>query len=202
MIRVGITGNMGSGKTTVCKIFKLLDIDIYYADDRAKEILHSDKSKKIVRELFGNKVFDDQGNLVNHKLARIVFNDTDALKRLNSLIHPLVIEDFDNWANVRKSHHYVLKEAALLYETGSYKNLDKIIVVASPVSLMIERVQKHDNVSAESIKKRLANQTDQQTKINKADYVIRNDEKKLLIPQVIDVHSKLLKTALNKPEKK
>ncbi len=201
MLKVGITGNMGSGKTTVCKIFKLLDVDVYYADSKAKEILHSNKSKKIVRDIFGNNVFDEKGNLDNHKLARVVFNDSGALERLNNLIHPLVLEDFDKWANARKNHNYVLKEAALLYETGSYKNLDKVIVVASPLKLMIERVQKRDNVSAEAVKSRLKNQTDQQTKINKADYVIFNDEKKLLIHQVIDLHGKLLKLLLNKQGK-
>ncbi len=195
MLKVGITGNIGSGKTTVCRIFELLDVDIYYADGKAKEILHGNKSKKKIRELFGQKVFDENENIVNHKLAKIVFNDKNALQNLNNIIHPRVIEDFKNWANNRKSQPYVLKEAALLYETWSYKDLDKIIVVASSVNLMIERVKKRDNVSAGQIKERLANQIDQKTKVSKADYVIYNDEKKLLIPQVIDIHNKLLKIA-------
>jgi len=199
MFKVGITGNIGSGKTTVCRLFELLNVEVYYADTRAKEILHSYETKMQIKKLFGESIFDQNGNLINQKLAEIVFNDRAALQRLNNIIHPQVNKDFELWANDRQSNAYVLKEAALIFESGSHKNLHKIILVASTTDLMIERVKKRDNVSGESIKKRLSNQIDQQTKISKADYVIYNDERRLLIPQVLEVHNKLLEVGFIEP---
>ncbi len=195
MLKVGITGNIGSGKTTVCRIFELLEVEVYYADNRAKEIMHNHDVKKEIKELFGPAVFNENGDLNTKRLARIVFCDKMALQNLNEIIHPQIDKDFDLWLNKRKSHAYVLKEAAILYETGRYKKLDKIIVIASSIDMMIERVRKRDNATIESVKARLSNQLDQQIKISKADYVIDNYENTLLIPQVIDVHNKLLKTS-------
>ncbi len=199
MFKVGITGNIGSGKTTVCRLFELLNVEVYYADTRAKEILHSYETKMQIKKLFGESIFDQNGNLINQKLAEIVFNDRAALQRLNNIIHPQVNKDFELWANDRQSNAYVLKEAALIFESGSHKNLHKIILVASTTDLMIERVKKRDNVSGESIKKRLSNQIDQQTKISKADHVIYNDERKLVIPQVFEVHNKLREAGFLEP---
>ena len=199
MLKVGITGNIGSGKTIVCRIFELLNVEVYYADTRAKEILHTHESKMQIKKLFGSDIFDQKENLINQKLAEIVFNDRAALQSLNNIIHPQVNKYFEFWANDRKSNDYVLKEAALIFESGAHKNLDKVIVVASSMDLMIERVKQRDNVSGESIKKRLSNQIDQQTKISKADYVIYNDERRLLIPQVLEVHNKLLEVGFIEP---
>ncbi len=195
MLKIGITGNIGSGKTTVCKVFELLGIEVYYADERAKQFLHSDESKSRIKELFGEKVFDRNNNLINQELAKLVFDDKELLQQLNNIIHPQVKKDFKLWVKKRKSGHYVLKEAAILIESGSYKELDKVIVVASNIDLMIKRVKKRDNIPEEAIKKRLDNQVDQEVKIKKADHIIYNNENNLIIPQVINLHNELIKLA-------
>lgn len=189
MLKIGITGNIGSGKTTICKIFELLGTETYYADEKAKEFLNYQEVKKKIENIIGSEVFNKTGQIINKKLADIVFNDRDALQNLNSIIHPLVEKDYKQWAGKRKTLPYVLKEAAILFESGFHRNMDKTILVISQTDLMVHRVIKRNNVSEKSVKRRLANQVNQQTKINKADYIIYNDESKLVIPQVLNIHN-------------
>jgi dephospho-CoA kinase len=191
MLKVGITGGIGSGKSTVSKIFELLGVPVYYADTAAKEIMHTDKELKAkVQEHFGADIYKD-GLLDRAALGKIVFNDKEQLELLNSLVHPATIRHSDEWAN-RQTTPYVLKEAALLFESGSSQSLDKIIGVFAPQPLRLLRVMKRDNASREEVLARMNKQIDENIKMRLCDYVIHNDEQQLVIPQVLSLHEKLL----------
>lgn len=192
---VGITGGIGSGKTTICKIFELLDIPIYYADDRAKELMNSDPEvkKEIISE-FGAQAF--KGNSLNKPfLSNKVFNDSGEVKKLNAIVHPAVAKDFEQWVE-KQNTDYVLKEAALLIESGSYQNLDFLITVYSPKELRIKRIQQRDPFrSKEQIKGIISKQVTESKRQELADYIINNDEAELLIPQVLSLHHQLITPA-------
>lgn len=193
MIRVGITGGIGSGKTTVCTIFEILGVPIYYADDRAKELISTDTSLiKGVKELFGDDVYDSEGNLDRKRVASVIFNFPDMLKQYNELVHPAVFKDVEKWMQRHSNYEYVIKEAALLFETGSYKQLDKIICVTAPLSLRIERVVARDHVSEADVKARIANQWSEEEKTTLSDYIIYNDGNTPLIRQVLQIHEQLM----------
>lgn len=195
MLKVGITGGIGSGKSTVSRIFELLGIPVYYADDRAKDILVRDPElAAAVRQHFGTEVYDENGALNRKYLGNIVFNDKDKLALLNSLVHPATIRDSDRWAS-QQTTPYVLKEAALLFETESFHHLDKVIGVFAPQPLRIHRVMKRDNVSRNDVLARIHKQIDERIKMRLCDYVIHNDEQQLVIPQVLDLHKTLLQLA-------
>jgi dephospho-CoA kinase len=188
-LRIGITGGIGSGKTLVSKIFSLLNIPVYNADERARFILNNDKEViEKVKEAFGPEAF--QNNKLNAVfLSQEVFNNEEKLKRLNSFVHPKVGVDFNSWAEGFSKCSYILKEAALLYEAGSYKDLDKIIVISSPEELRIKRVLQRDPQRTEaSVKAIIAKQWEEEEKIKRADYVIINDDKNMVIPQVLKLH--------------
>jgi dephospho-CoA kinase len=193
MIKIGITGGIGSGKTTVCKIFEVLGIPIYYADDRAKELLESDKNViKKVKNIFGHDVYNEQGKLDRHRVATIVFNFPEILAEYNAIIHPAVFQDVEKWMLRHTQHDYVIKEAALLFETGSYKMLDKIICVTAPVEKRIERVMLRDKVTEEQVRARMQNQWSDAQKTAMSDYIIYNDGSTPLIRQVLSIHEKIL----------
>jgi len=191
MLKIGITGSIGSGKTTVCKVFEILCIKIYYADTEAKKFLSNESVKKKIKYLFGNSVFNKNGNIDNKILASIVFNNTPLLEKLNSLIHPLVKSDFDSWLKKYKKEKYILHEAAILFESGFYKDFDAIITVSAPKNLRIKRVKQRDNTSEQEIINRMKFQLSDVEKIKKADFVIYNNEQQLLIPQVLKIHNEL-----------
>lgn len=195
---VGITGGIGSGKSTVCKIFEVLGVPVYYADDRAKYLMqHNEPLKSALTDVFGEAIYTN-GLLNRQVLASMVFNDKGKLAKLNSLVHPAVAQDGVEW-QVEHSHHpYTLREAALLYEAGTYKALDKIIVVSAPLQTRINRVIARDNVTPEQVKARIANQWSEEEKIALADFVINNDGTHELIPQIIEVHRQLLALATRK----
>jgi len=198
MLKVGITGGIGSGKSTVSKIFELLGVPVYYADDKAKDILVRDKElAEQVKQHFGPEVYQADGALNRKLLGNIVFNDKDKLALLNSLVHPATIRDSNNWAAEQKAP-YVLKEAALLFETESFHHLDKIIGVSAPQPLRILRVMKRDNVSRNDVLARMHKQIDETIKMRLSDYVIYNDEQHMVIPQVLELHQKLLQLAAEK----
>jgi dephospho-CoA kinase len=192
MIKVGLTGNIGSGKSTVCRIFETLGVPVFHADEVAKEMLKEERIQQQIRTKFGNEVFD--GNILDRKkLASIVFVDKEALTFLNSLIHPEVRKKLKRWFDEKSDHHYVIEEAAILIEGGSYIEFDKIIMVTAPPELSIKRVMDRDGVKKEDIENRLLNQWSQQKKIELSHFVIHNDEKQLLIPQVLAIHHQLIK---------
>ena len=199
-IKVGITGGIGAGKTTVSQVFEALGVPVYYADDRAKAILsqNTDLKSELLHH-FGSEIFDEQGRPDRKKLAAVVFNDAKKLRILNSLIHPRVGEDWKNWIASREYDFlYIMKEAALLFETGSYKKLDYIICVSAPDKLRIKRVSLRDSVGIEEVKLRMRNQLSQELKISLSDFLIVNDEKRALVPQVIRVHQKLVNLSKRK----
>ncbi|MGN7821182.1 dephospho-CoA kinase [Chitinophaga varians] len=195
MLKVGITGGIGSGKSTVSKIFELLGVPVYYADERAKDILVRDQElAAAVRRHFGPETYDANGMLNRKYLGNIVFNDKDKLALLNSLVHPATIRDSNLWASQQKAP-YVLKEAALLFESESFHYLDKIIGVYAPQPLRILRVMKRDNATREEVLARMHKQIDEKIKMRLSDYVIQNDEQHMVIPQVLALHAQLLQLA-------
>jgi dephospho-CoA kinase len=201
MLKIGITGGIGSGKTTVCKIFELLGIPVYYADAAAKDIITRDQELAAqIRQHFGNEAYDTAGNYNRKYIANIVFNDKDKLLLLNSLVHPATIRDSNQWASQQHTP-YVLKEAALMFESESFHHLDKVIGVFAPQPLRVHRVMKRDNISRNDVLARIHKQMDETIKMRLCDYVIHNDEQQMVIPQVLALHEKLLhlSTVTNTP---
>lgn len=192
MLKFGVTGGIGSGKTLVCNIFEMMYIPVYFADDEAKRLMTEDirLRKKIIR-ILGAESYTSDNQLNRQHIAEKVFNDEKLLKKLNLAVHPAVEKDFTLWAEAQTSE-YVIKEAALLYESGSYKNLDKIIVVTAPLEMRINRVMKRDGVSRQTILARMKNQMPEEEKAKMADYLIHNDGSKSVIWQTINLHRKLI----------
>lgn len=194
MLKVGLTGGIGSGKSTVAKVFEAFGIPCYYADDRAKMLMHSDESLKMdLIEEFGPEIYND-GHLDRKLLAQIVFNDDSARERINGLVHPAVGRDFETWSQ-EQSSSYVLKEAAILFETEAYKLNDFNILVTAPESLRIARVKKRDGVEEHEVRARMRAQWSDEKKAKLANFVILNDEQHSLINQVKDIHEALLSRA-------
>lgn len=192
MKKIGITGGIGSGKTTVCRIFEQLGVPVYYADSRAKALMTQNKTiVEGITKLFGRNAYLHDGTLNNAHIASMAFNDNSLLASLNALVHPQVGIDFESWASKQKSA-YILKEAALLFESGSYKNLDAIIMVSAPENLRIERVLERDKTTHEAVIKRINNQWPESEKMQLSDYIIVNDGQSMLVPQVLNLHQKIL----------
>ena len=178
MIKVGLTGGIGSGKSTVSKILISKGFSVYNSDNRAKWLMNNnDNLKSNIISIFGNKAYI-KGSLNRKYLSAKVFNDSLKLKALNNLVHPLVAIDFKNWLLHQKSKDFVFKEAAILIESGAYKEMDKIIVVSCPENIRLERVLKRDGNSPELVKKRIQNQISETEKINHADFVVKNNGSK------------------------
>lgn len=197
MLKIGITGGIGSGKSTVAKIFELLGIPVYYADAAAKDIMNRDPELKAqVQQHFGAEVYESNGQLDRKRLGNIVFNDQEKLQLLNSLVHPATIRDSEQWALKQKSP-YVLKEAALLFESESFHYLDKIIGVSAPQPLRILRTMQRDKVSRNEVFARMHKQMDETIKMRLCDYVIYNDEQQMVIPQVLKLHEEMLQLAVS-----
>jgi dephospho-CoA kinase len=189
MLKVGITGGIGSGKTTVCKIFETLGIPIYYADDRAKFLMNTEEYLVTeITKLFGEQAYLLKGELNRPHIASIAFSDKNVLQKLNALVHPIVHQDSEKWFLEQQNVPYVLKEAALYFETGGYKMLDKMITVFAPKEMRIERVMKRDNRTAVEVEARINNQMPDSEKVKLADFVIYNDGSQSLIQQIYAVH--------------
>ena len=194
MFKVGITGGIGSGKSTVCKIFELLGIPVYYADDAAKKLMTSDKNlKRQIINIFGTEAYFKNGRLNRKYISERAFPNPSLLKKLNEAVHPAVIADGIKWMKQQKSEHhlYALKEAALLIESGSYKDLDKVIVVVCPEDIRIARAQKRDGTSAAKIKERIKAQLSDDERLKYADFVVNNDGEVSLIEQIMKIHKNL-----------
>lgn len=198
MIKVGITGGIGSGKTTVCKIFESLGVPVYYADERAKKIMTSDKTlKEGIIHLLGEESYFKNGRLNRKFIGSKVFKNKSLLNKLNKLVHPAVLKDGENWFKKQKGV-MALKEAALLIESGSYLSLDKLIVVTAPEKVRIQRVMERDKLSMEAVSQKMKNQLTDDEFLKYADFSIINDGKKLLIPQVRKIYKHIVKDALSK----
>ena len=190
MYKVGVTGNIGSGKTTVCKIFEVLGIPVFYADDEAKKVMVADEVLvAAIKQAFGGASYLADGTLNRKHLAGIVFNDNSQLIKLNGLVHPAVFRAFDKWVlQFNGNVPYVLKEAALLFESDSYKMCDRSVMVSASLALRIKRVTLRDKVSAEEVQSRNARQFSEEKKQEMADDLIINDDTQLVIPQVLKLH--------------
>jgi dephospho-CoA kinase len=196
MLKIGITGNIGGGKTTVSKIFEILQVPVFYADDAAKKVMVEDQI--LIDELkktFGHEAYFNDGALNRKYIADIVFNNEDQLKKLNAIVHPAVFRAFDTWTANVKNAPYVMKEAALLFESSSYKMCDYSIMVTAPLVLRVQRVMARNGLTREEVESRNARQFSEEKKTELADYVIRNDDTELVIPQVLELHRQFLDLA-------
>ncbi len=191
MLKVGLTGGIGSGKSTVARIFEVLGIPVFYADDETKKLMNEDDVlKKKIMEGFGEKSYVN-GELNRAFISSIVFNNQQKLALLNSITHPAIIRHTEDWMK-KQTSAYAIKEAALIFESGSDKHLDKVICVYAPEELRIARVMKRDGISREEVLKRISRQMNEDEKMKRCDFVLMNDEQQLLLPQVMKLHDQLL----------
>ena len=191
ILKVGITGGIGSGKSTVAKVFNVLGIPIYYADDAAKKLMNDDESIRIqLQQLFGKETYLD-GKLNRKYLSGLVFNNEAKLAQLNAIVHPATLKDADKWMQ-QQTTRYAIKEAALIFESGAQAQLDCVIGVFAPAPIRIQRVMKRDGITKEEVKARMEKQLDESIKMRLCDYVITNDEQDLVIPQVVKIHEALM----------
>ena len=195
-LRVGLTGGIGTGKSTVAQIFKLLGVPVYDADSMAKRLMEEDEDLiTAIKAEFGDNSYSD-GKLNRQFLAEKVFNNEDLLKKLNAIVHPFVGVHFSNWV-IQFSDQYIIKEAALLFETGSFHELDFVILLQSPLETRIERIKNRDpERSSEQILSIIERQIPVEEAIGLADFIINNDESHMLIPQVLQLQKKLVKKGL------
>ena len=190
MKRIGLTGNIGSGKTTLASCFEILGIAVFNADKQAKLLMNKDVNLKqsLITE-FGKEVYLD--NELNRKyLSKLAFNDDLVLKRLNALVHPVVQDAFEKWS-IQQSGAYVIKEAAILFESNTYQSLDAIICISCPEEIRLKRILNRDDLSEKDVRQRMSHQWAEEKKISLSDYVITNDNSSLVMPQILSVHSAL-----------
>ncbi|MCF8257442.1 MAG: dephospho-CoA kinase [Flavobacteriales bacterium] len=189
---IGITGGIGCGKTTVCGIFSELGVPVYYADDRAKAVMMEDESlMATIRCTFGDEAYKN-GELNRPYLAHQVFGSEEKLTRLNAVVHPAVARDFMKWANAIADVPYIIKEAAILFESGAYRTVQQTVLVTAPENVRIERVMQRDSISETEVRQRMDSQWPEERKAQMADHVIVNDGHQLLIPQVLELHGKFI----------
>jgi len=191
---VGLTGGIGSGKTTVAQIFKSLGIPVFVADEESKKLLDSDlELQKQLKDLLGDDLVKE-GKVDRPYMASLIFNDADLLQKANALIHPAVGRAFKSW-HQNQSAPYAIREAAILFESGSHQDCNSIVVVSAPEELRLRRVMKRSGETEEQVKSRMNKQWPQSKKEALADYLIFNDHREMLIPQVLKVHESLIHTA-------
>lgn len=191
VLKVGLTGGIGSGKSTVAQIFEVLGIPVYYADAEAKRLMNEDEQlKEEIINIFGADAY--MSDALNRKyISSIVFTDPLKLDQLNAIVHPATKRDAENWMESQTTP-YAIHEAALIFEAKVNERLDYVIGVSSPEELRIQRAMQRDNVTHEEIMKRMKQQLDEKIKMSKCDFVLINDEQHLLIPQVLALHQKLV----------
>ena len=194
MIKVGLTGGIGSGKSTAARVFEVLGIPVYYADDAAKKLMNEDEDlKEKIQLQFGNEVYKN-GKLDKKYLADIVFTSPEKLALLNALVHPATLKDADKWME-KNTTPYCIKEAALIFDSGAQQNLDYVIGVTAPSPLRILRTMNRDGITREEVIARMDKQMDDTIKMKLCDFIIKNDEQEMLLPQILQLHKKILKLA-------
>ena len=198
MKKIGITGGIGSGKTTVCEIFKLLGVAVFHADDEARYLQNNDlEIKKRLIELFGNSIYFQDGKLNREKLAATIFNNTKALEEVSAIIHPAVRKSFLKWVENHLDEAYVLYEAAILLESGPASDFDRNILIVADENVRIARVISRDHTSEEKVMQRIRNQMSDIQKISMADFIIKNSNEKLIIPQIIELDKLIVSEGKN-----
>lgn len=179
MLKIGITGGIGTGKTTVCKIFQSLGIPVFYADEQARALMNTDaKLIQQIKDRFGEETYDSSNQLNRARLASLVFTDEKALKELNSFVHPATFQAFKEWQKGKEAP-YCLHEAAILFESGAFKTCDYIVLVSSPLELRMKRIKNRDNKSVAEIQAIMDKQLPEEEKAERSDFILINDEKKL-----------------------
>ncbi len=198
MLKIGITGGIGVGKSIVCRLFAVLGVPVYDADTRAKWVMQHDPAlRQDLITAYGVNAFAATGELDRTYLAKIVFNDPEQLAQLNALVHPHVGNDFAVWAKAYATQPYVLKEAALMYESDSWKQMDRIITVSAPLELRIKRLLQRDPHRSEAdIKAIIAKQLSEEEKVARSQHVIYNNDQQLIIPQVLKLHALFLSESI------
>lgn len=192
MLKIGLTGGIGSGKTTIAKIFETLGVPVYYADDVAKQLMQEDNIlKQSIINIFGKDSYTTDGKLNRSYLSATIFSNPHRLERLNAIVHPATIQYAEQWMQQQQAP-YVIKEAALIFESGSQSTLDYVIGVYAPQALRIKRTIKRDNIDKDKVLQRMQNQIDENIKIRLCDRVIQNDDQTPLINQVLNIHNQLL----------
>ena len=197
MLKVGITGGIGVGKTVVARMFQLLGVPVYDSDARAKWVMrHDNVLKAELIDAYGPRAFTEQGELDRTYIASVVFNNPERLQQLNSLVHPHVRNDFTNWIRQHSDKPYIMKEAALMYESEAWKQVDKMIAVYAPMEVRIKRLLLRDRHRTEAdIKSIISKQLSEEEKMARADYIVTNDDQQMVIPQVLALHEQLLTIA-------
>ncbi|WP_163325350.1 dephospho-CoA kinase [Draconibacterium mangrovi] len=192
-LKIGITGGIGSGKSVICQVFKLLGAPVFEADAWAKKLVNTHPEIKTgLIDWYGPDIYSPNGTIDRKKLAGIIFTDSTQLKKVNELIHPVVRQEFMIWAD-KQSSPYVVHEAAILFESGFYKMMDNTILVTAPENMRIDRVTKRDGSTIEAVKERMDKQWSDEQKRKLASKEIKNDNKTLLIPQLIEIDKQLKK---------
>lgn len=193
MLKVAVTGNIGSGKTLISRFFETLKVPVFYADREAKKLYDDPAVLKKLAKLFGQDILNNKKELNKNKLSELIFSNKENLERINAFIHPKVYDKFNTWLKHQKNHPYCIQEAAIIFETGSYKHFNKTILVYAPENLLIERVMKRDSITRKQVLQRLEAQMPQKQKAVLADYIITNDNSCLLLPQLFKIHNELIK---------
>lgn len=191
---IGITGGIGSGKSTVCNVFKLFNVPVFEADKVARELLNT--HQKIKSELihqFGSNIYTEKGTVNRKKLAEIIFNEKTQLKKINNLVHPVVRSEFEKWVAKHEHHPYVIHEAAILFESGFYKMMDYTILVSAPREQRVKWVMQRDGSNREQVEERMKNQMPEVEKQKLASVVLTNDNQQLLIPKIIEIDKNIRK---------
>jgi dephospho-CoA kinase len=191
-LKVGVTGGIGSGKSLVCKIFKVLQIPVFDADTEARKLMdHNHDIRKELIALLGKNIYTGQGTLDRKKMADIIFNDREIIQKVNKIIHPAVRKQFVAWWQ-NQNTDYIIQEAAILFESGAYQLMDFNILITAPEELRIERVMERDGISRKQVIVRMTNQWNDEKKVKLADFIIHNDESDFLTTQILEIHKKIL----------
>lgn len=191
LMKLGITGGIGSGKTSVCRVFSILGIPVFSADPEAQQIMNSDES--VIRGInnIANRNLYPAGRLDRMQLAELIFKDPEVLRKVNSLVHPVVFEHFNRWAEAQHTP-YVIMEAAILFESGASNLVDRVATVYAPVEERIARVTRRNKLTREQVMDRIRNQMDDKTRMKRSDYIINNSENEMIIPVILKIHEDLL----------
>ncbi len=197
MLKIGLTGSIGSGKSTIAKAFSVLGVPVYLSDTEAKKIMEDPLLVEKVVERFSGSILTETGIIDRKKLASIVFNNEEELKWLNSVVHPRVRWHFMRWVEQNSAKPYIIQESAIMLETGFSSYFDKIIVVTCPLEQRINRVLSRDNMTRQELFERMKHQWPEEKKVEKADYIIINDDFTLALPQVVKLHENFISLSLN-----
>lgn len=191
LFKLGITGGIGSGKSSVCRVFEVIGIPVFSADEEAKKIMDTDEA--VINEInrIAGKEMYPEGILDRRKLASLIFNNNEMLVKVNSLVHPVVFGNFIDWAGSRNAP-YVIMEAAILFESGGNKLVDRIATIVAPLEERIERVMKSNMLTRSQVMERVRNQADDDYRVKHSDYVIRNAENDMIIPEILRIHRDIM----------